>query len=249
MTPSLDRFVGQTHIAYFSMEIAIRPEMHTYAGGLGVLAGDTVRSCADLEIPVVFVTLASRAGHFRQQFDPDARQTEQPDRWDPAQWCVQLNAMVALEIEHRLVWVRPWLHVYTSPHGYPIPILLLDADLDLNDSRDRELTRSLYRDEEIYRLKQELVLSLGGSRLLQTFGFHIHTDHLNEGHAAFLTLDLLNRYRFPAEDVRPGEPLYDLAEVRERCEFTTHTPLAASHDRFPMSCLNAWSPTRLRSTS
>lgn len=79
MMSPLDGFIGRTHIAYFTMEIAIRPEMHTYAGGLGVLAGDTARSCADLEIPVIFVTLVSRAGYFRQEIDPDDRQIEKPD--------------------------------------------------------------------------------------------------------------------------------------------------------------------------
>jgi starch phosphorylase len=228
----LDRFLERTHIAYFSMEIAIRPEMLTYSGGLGVLAGDTVRSCADLEIPVIFVTLVSRAGYFRQEIDAENRQIEQPDWWDPEQFCEPLDAMVALRIGPRPVWIRPWLYVHTSPHGHEIPILLLDSDLDQNGDEDRKLTHYLYGDGEAYRLKQELVLGLGGIRLLQAVGFHLHTYHLNEGHAAFLTLDLLSRHRFLSQDVRPGEPLYDLAKVRERCVFTTHTPVEAGHDRF-----------------
>lgn len=228
----LDRFLGRTHIAYFSMEIAVRAEMHTYAGGLGVLAGDTVRSCADLEIPSIFVTLVSRAGYFQQAIDSDGRQVEKPDWWDPAQYCQPLDAMIGLEIAKRLVWIRPWLYVHTSPHGHPIPILLLDTDLDQNGEEDRKLTHYLYGGDDIYRLKQELILGLGGIRLLQALGFHIHTHHLNEGHAAFLTLDLLNLYSFRPEDVRPGESRYDLAEVRERCVFTTHTPVEAGHDRF-----------------
>ena len=228
----LDRFLGRTHIAYFSMEIAVRAEMHTYAGGLGVLAGDTVRSCADLEIPSIFVTLVSRAGYFQQAINSDGRQVEKPDWWDPAQSCQPLDAMIGLEIAKRLVWIRPWLYVHTSPHGHPIPILLLDTDLDQNGEEDRKMTHYLYGGDDIYRLKQELILGLGGIRLLQALGFHIHTHHLNEGHAAFLTLDLLNRYSFPPEDVRPGESRYDLAEVRERCVFTTHTPVEAGHDRF-----------------
>jgi len=232
MTLSLDRFLDRSHIAYFSMEIAIRPEMHTYSGGLGVLAGDTVRSCADLDLPVVFVTLASRAGYFRQQIDASGRQVEQPDWWDLAQWCVPLNAMAALEIAKRPVWIRPWLYVHTSPHGHPIAVLLLDTDLDQNEAEDRKLTHYLYGGDESYRLKQELILGLGGIRLLHALGFRIHAYHLNEGHAAFLTLDLLNRYRFPPQHVRPGEPIYDLAEVRERCVFTTHTPVEAGQDRF-----------------
>ncbi|HET6608154.1 MAG TPA: hypothetical protein VFG62_15870 [Rhodopila sp.] len=192
MTSPLEEFLGRTHIAYFSMEIAVRPEMHTYAGGLGVLAGDTARSCADLEIPVVFVTLASHAGYFRQQIDAAGQQIELPDGWDLAQWCAPLDAMVALSIGARAVWIRPWVHVLSAPHGHRIPILLLDTDLDQNDAEDRKLTHFLYGGDESYRLKLELVLGLGGIRLLPALGFDIHTYHLNEGHAAFLTLDLLD---------------------------------------------------------
>ena len=242
MTQLLNGFLERMHIAYFSMEIAIRPEMHTYAGGLGILAGDTVRSCADLELPVVFVTLISRAGYFRQEIDGDGGQVEQPDVWDPADWCVPLDAMIALPMSGRSVWIRPWLHIHISPHGYQVPILLLDANLDQNNDEDCKLTDDLYGGDEVYRLRQELVLGLGGLRLLQALGFRIDTYHLNEGHAAFLTLDLLQRYRFPPDDVRPGEPAYDLAEVRERCVFTTHTPVEAGHDRFPYELFETTMP-------
>src|SRR6187397_695087 len=107
MISPLAPFTRRTRIAYFSMEIAMRPEMHTYAGGLGVLAGDTARSCADLELQVVFVTLVSRAGYFRQRIDPERGQLEEADWWEPAKWCVALDAMVAVPIEGRPVWIRP----------------------------------------------------------------------------------------------------------------------------------------------
>src|SRR3954462_422785 len=242
MGQALKNFVARTHIAYFSMEIAIRPEMRTYSGGLGVLAGDTVRSSADLQLPVVFVTLVSRAGYFRQEIDAGGQQIEQPDWWDPLQFCTPLDAMVALWIEQRAVRIRPWLYVHTSPHGDKTPVLLLDSDLDQNAPEDRKLTHYLYGDGDKYRLKQELILGLGGIRLLHAVGFRLHTYHLNEGHAAFLTLDLLNRYRFPEDDVRPGEPLYDLAEVREHCVFTTHTPVEAGHDRFSYELFESLAP-------
>ena len=231
MTP-VDPFLQRTHIAYFSMEIAVRPEMHTYAGGLGILAGDTARSCADLELPVVFVTLVSRAGYFRQEIDADGRQTEQPDWWEPERWCTPLDAMVAVDIEGKPVWIRPWLYVHTCPHGHRIPILLLDTDLDQNGKEHRTLTHHLYGGDETYRLKQEIILGIGGIRILRALGFELHTYHLNEGHAALLTLDLLNRWRIPPEELISGEPHYDIAEVRERCVFTTHTPVEAGHDRF-----------------
>src|SRR6476659_4239892 len=128
----LGAFLPQTNISYFTMEVALRVEVHTYAGGLGVLAGDTARSCADLELPVVFVTLLSRAGYFRQEIDADGRQTERPDPCDTERWCTTLNAMIAVEIEAKPVWVRPWLTIHTCPHGHQIPILLLDTDLEQN---------------------------------------------------------------------------------------------------------------------
>lgn len=230
---SVEPFLARTHIAYFSMEIAVRPEMHTYSGGLGILAGDTARSCADLELPVVFVTLLSRAGYFRQEIDADGRQIERPDPWEVERWCTPLNAMVAVEIEAKPVWIRPWLTVHTCPHGHQIPILLLDTDLEQNGEDDRALTHRLYGGDDVYRLKQEIILGIGGIRLLRALGFDIHTYHLNEGHAALLTLDLLKHSRIAAEDLALGEPPYDVAEVRSRCVFTTHTPVEAGHDRFP----------------
>ncbi|WP_454621922.1 alpha-glucan family phosphorylase [Bradyrhizobium cenepequi] len=230
---SVDPFLSRTHIAYFSMEIAIRPEMRSYAGGLGILAGDTARSCADLELPVVFVTLLSRAGYFRQEIDADGRQTEQPDWWEPERWCTPLNAMVAVEIEKKPVWIRPWLYVHTCPHGHQIPILLLDTDLAQNGGDDCALTHYLYGGDDTYRLKQEIILGIGGIRTLRALGFDLHTYHLNEGHAALLTLNLLNRWRMSPAELIPGELPHDIMEVRERCVFTTHTPVEAGHDRFP----------------
>jgi starch phosphorylase len=228
----LSPYTPRIHIAYFSMEIAVRSDMPTYSGGLGILAGDTARSCADLELHVVFVTLISRAGYFRQQIDANGRQTEQPDWWEPAKWCTPLDAMVAVQIEGRAVWIRPWLYVHTRPHGYQIPILLLDTDLEQNSEEDRTLTHYLYGGDEAYRMKQEIILGIGGIRLLRALDFDIHTYHLNEGHAAFLTLDLLNRYRIPPEELEEGESTYEVAEVRERCVFTTHTSVEAGHDQF-----------------
>ncbi len=229
---TISAFAARTHIAYFSMEIAIRPEMHTYAGGLGVLAGDTARSAADLELHVVFLTLVSRAGYFRQTIDGDGRQHEASDWWDPSKWCEPLDAMVAVNIDGRAVWIRPWLYVHASPYGHRIPILLLDTDLDQNAEEDRMLTHHLYGGDDEYRMKQEIVLGIGGIRTLRALAFNIRTYHLNEGHAAFLTLDLLTSFTVPADQMEPGDSPYEVAEVRERCVFTTHTPVQAGHDTF-----------------
>lgn len=229
----LDPYLGKTRIAYFTMEIALRPEIHTYSGGLGVLAGDTARSCADLALSVVFVSLVSRAGYLRQEIDRHGRQMDLPDPWEPLEWTQPLDAMVAVSIEGRTVWIRPWLYSLRCPLGPSVPVLLLDTDLDQNDPRDRQLTDRLYGGDDVYRLKQEVVLGIGGVRLLKALGFDITTFHLNEGHAALLTLELLHQFRRSPERLRPGEPVYDHAEVRERCVFTTHTPVAAGHDQFP----------------
>jgi starch phosphorylase len=229
---AIDRFLPRTRIAYFSMEVALRPEVHTYAGGLGVLAGDTARSCADLELPVVFVTLASREGYLRQEIDAEGRQVDHADPWELADWATPLDAVIALRIEGRRVWVLPWLYTLTSPVGSSVPVILLDTRTDQNDPRDRVITDHLYGGGDEYRIKQEIVLGVGGERLLYVLGFQIETYHLNEGHAAFLAATLLRRYPRRPDRADAGVLLYDAERVREQCVFTTHTPVDAGHDRF-----------------
>ena len=228
----IDAFTQRSRIAYFSMEIALRPEIHTYAGGLGILAGDTVRSCADLELPVVFVTLISRAGYLRQSIDGEGRQVEQPDPWEPERWAQPLGAKVAVMIDGRDVWVRPWLYRHKGTLGYEIPVLLLDTVLDENAPEDRDICNNLYGGDDAYRLSQESVLGIGGYRLLRALGFEIETYHMNEGHAALLALELLHGHRRSNGD--PAEhAAYDPEIARQSCVFTTHTPVEAGHDRFP----------------
>lgn len=215
---AIEPFLARTRIAYFSMEIGLRPEMHTYSGGLGILAGDTVRSIADLAIPAAFVTLVSRSGYIRQELDGEGRQTAHPDPWNPEDWAEPLETMVKVTIEGRAVWIRPWLHLVNSPAGHDVPVILLDTDIDINDPRDRKITDRLYGGDEAYRLKQEAVLGLGGEHVLRALGFTIRTYHMNEGHAALLTMPLLDHA--------------DEETVRSQCVFTTHTPIEAGHDRF-----------------
>jgi starch phosphorylase len=228
----LSSFLPQTNIAYFTMEVALRVEVHTYAGGLGVLAGDTVRSCADLELPVVFVSLISRDGYFRQEIDAAGRQIEHPDPWDIVRWAQPLPAMIGVQIENRDVWIRPWLYVHRSEAGYSVPVLLLDTDAEQNDPRDRHLTHHLYGGDEEYRFKQELLLGIGGVRILEALSFNIGTYHLNEGHAAFATVELLKRFPRRRRQNDQAEWSYDADRVRDLCVFTTHTPVEAGHDRF-----------------
>jgi starch phosphorylase len=228
----MNEFTPQERIAYFTMEVALRSEIPTYSGGLGVLAGDTVRSAADLELPFVTVSLVSRAGYFRQEIDANGRQIEHPDIWQPERWARALDAMVAVPIEGRDVWVKAWLYLLEGEMGGQQPVILLDTDVGENDSTDREITHYLYGGDQAYRLKQEVVLGIGGVRMLRALGFQVRQHHLNEGHSALLTLQLLRDYAYPREDVRPGEPAYDVPRVRELCNFTTHTPVEAGHDKF-----------------
>ena len=229
----LDDYLHEPRVAYFSMEIALRSEIPTYAGGLGVLAGDTIRSAADLELPLVAVSLVSRAGYFRQEIDSRGRQVEYAAMWAPRDWAQPLDAKIAVTIEGRLVWIGAWLYVLEGTMGGREPVLLLDTDLDENHPDDREITHYLYGGDDAYRFKQEIVLGIGGVRLLQALGFRILQYHMNEGHSALLGLELLRRYGYAPDEVRSGESPYDLPRVRDLCNFTTHTPVEAGHDRFP----------------
>jgi starch phosphorylase len=152
--------------------------------------------------------------------------------WDPARWARFLQAKVAVEIEGRCVWIGAWLYVLENHMGGRAPVILLDTDLHENTAEDREITHYLYGGDDAYRLKQEMVLGLGGVRVLHALGFRITAYHMNEGHAALLGLELLSRYAYQPEDLRPGESPYDLPRVRELCRFTTHTPVESGHDRF-----------------
>jgi len=228
----LKPFLNRTHVAYFSLEIALRNDIPTYAGGLGVLAGDTLRTAADLELPLVAVTLISRRGYFRQAIDAEGHQTELPDPWTPESWLLPLDAKIAVPLGGHDVWVQAWLYVLAGDSGRRVPVILLDTDLTENRPKDREITHDLYGRDDEYRLKQEAVLGIGGARMLRALGFRIQTYHMNEGHSALLALDLLRRYQVNTDTPQSAEPSYDTAPVKERCLFTTHTPVEAGHDQF-----------------
>ena len=217
-------------VAYFSMEIAIHPAMPTYSGGLGVLAGDTLRSAADLGIPLVAFTLLHRKGYFQQHLDKSGTQTEEVQSWNPADFCTEEPARITVSVEDRTVTVRAWRYDLEGRSGHIVPIYLLDTDLDENSGWDQGLTDHLYGGDQNYRLQQEIVLGMGGVRMTNALGLHVNVYHMNEGHAALLTLALL-------ESQLGGGPAWahtetDLAAVRNKCVFTTHTPVPAGHDRF-----------------
>jgi glycogen phosphorylase len=219
-------------VAYFSMEIAIQPAMPTYSGGLGVLAGDTLRSVADLGVPLAAFSLIHRKGYFQQHLSPAGDQTETTQPWNPADFCKEEAPRVTVAIEDRVVTVRAWRYDLVGRSGHIVPIYLLDTDLDGNSGWDRGLTDHLYGGDDNYRLQQEIVLGMGGARMAQALGLNVNVYHMNEGHAALLTQVLL-------ESQLGGGPLgtvtdSDVAQVQRKCVFTTHTPVPAGHDRFSL---------------
>ena len=227
---SYEAFPVSGLVAYFSMEIAISPLMPTYSGGLGVLAGDTLRSVADLGVPLAAFSLVHRKGYFQQHLDAAGKQSEDIQPWNPADFCVEERARVTVSVEDRIVTVRCWRYDHVGRYGHVVPIYLLDTDLDENSGWDRGLTDHLYGGDTNYRLQQEIVLGMGGVRMAHALGYRVNVYHMNEGHAALLTLALL-------ESQLGGGPLgaatdTDMEQVRKKCVFTTHTPVPAGHDRF-----------------
>jgi len=216
-----DTFVDGEKIAYFSMEIGLESDIPTYSGGLGVLAGDVIRSSADLLIPMVAVTLVNRKGYVRQRLTPEGDQIDLPDEWDPGAHMRELPERVTVRIGGANVTIRAWLYDYWSPVGGLVPVLFLDTDLPENKSADREITDHLYGGDQEYRLKQAMVLGIGGTRMLAALGIRVGKYHINESHSSLLTLELLR------------QPGMDEENVQTRCIFTTHTPVAVAFEKFP----------------
>jgi len=215
------------------MEIALRPEMPTYSGGLGVLAGDTIRSAADLKVPMVAVSLLHRKGYFTQKLGDKGWQIELAAEWPVEQLCGEQSARASVTIEGRVIQIRAWRYTVKGISGYEVPVFLLDTDLPENSEWDRALTHHLYGGDKWYRLCQEIILGIGGVRILRALGYHeVPRFHMNEGHAALLALELLDEHaRWFGRDAFNHD---DVQAIRQRCVFTTHTPVPAGHDKFPL---------------
>ncbi|MBF0590983.1 MAG: alpha-glucan family phosphorylase [Nitrospirae bacterium] len=220
------------------MEIGLKDDIPTYSGGLGILAGDTIKSAADLNLPVVAVTIMHRKGYFTQDFDESGYQIALPVTWDPATYMTLAPEKVSVRIEGRTVYVQAWVYFIQSLRGGAVPVLYLDTDMPENSAEDRELTHCLYGGDSLYRMKQEVILGIGGVRMLREFGFTIKKYHMNEGHASFLTLELLHKYKKDIESVWDESLVWDFDSVKELCVFTTHTPVEAGHDRFTYELYN-----------
>jgi starch phosphorylase len=223
-------------VAYFSMEIALENAMPSYSGGLGVLAGDTIRAAADLRLPMVATSLLYRRGFFSQHLSEDGSQTEEPVVWKVEDFLKEEAARVTVPLENRRVELRCWRYDVKGVRGFVVPVYFLDADLPSNAEWDRNLTGGLYGGDSYYRLCQEVLLGIGGVRMLRALGYEDLTRyHMNEGHAALLSLELLG-----AEATKAGRTAInadDIEKVRAKCMFTTHTPVPAGHDRFPIEYL------------
>ncbi len=230
-------------VAYFSMEIALENAMPTYSGGLGVLAGDTIRAAADIRLPMVGVSLLYRKGYFTQRIAEDGAQTEEPADWRVEDFLQEESPRVNVPIENRRVALRCWRYNVKGVRGFEIPVYFLDADLPGNAESDRNLTGKLYGGDAYYRLCQEVILGIGGVRMLRALGHNELTRyHMNEGHAALLALELLGE-----EAEKQGRTSIrgeDIEKVRSKCVFTTHTPVPAGHDRFPMEYLTRVFPNQ-----
>ncbi|MDD3581383.1 MAG: alpha-glucan family phosphorylase [Desulfobacca sp.] len=223
-------------VAYFSMEIGVEPEIPTYSGGLGILAGDTLRSAADLGVPMLGITLLHRKGYFRQHLDALGNQTESAELWNPEDMLEPLAPTVTITIEGRPVQVRAWRYQIQGYSGHTVPVYFLDTRLPENRAWDQTITDHLYGGDDYYRLCQEVVLGMGGIALLSALGLDGKVIyHMNEGHSALLTLALLERQMPPQTDQPPTEA--EVEAVRQQCVFTTHTPVPAGHDQFPWDLL------------
>lgn len=227
MVSTANELKESRRVAYFSMEVALAREIPTYSGGLGVLAGDMLRACADLKVPVVGVSILWRKGYFEQFLDEHGRQKERAVQFEPGSQLHPLTAQVEVSIEGRTVRVRAWQYDIMGSADARVPVILLDTDIEDNNDYDRSLTDHLYGGDQDYRLAQEIILGIGGVKMLRALGYcGIQRFHMNEGHAGLLVLELMNWQG----GTEPTE--WDYEGVRQRCIFTTHTPVPAGHDQF-----------------
>lgn len=225
-------------VAYFSAEFAIAECVRVFSGGLGVLAGDHLKSASDLGVPLLGVGLLYKDGYFTQQLDKEGWQNATYRRLDPGVLPLreQLGPAgeplrIRIPFPGRSVFARVWRADVGA-----VPLYMLDTDVDGNTEEDRRITDRLYGGDLEHRLKQELVLGIGGIRMLATLGHPVETFHLNEGHAAFAIVERLS----PHLQLHGGDPDAALAAIAEETVFTTHTPVEAGHDYFPFDLMRRY---------
>jgi glycogen phosphorylase len=224
-------------VAYFSMEVGLDSAMPTYSGGLGVLAGDTLRTAADMGLPMICISLLNRKGYFKQRLDTQGNQTETPANWNPADKLKLMPTSTMIILEGRAVYIRAWLYTIKGVQGHEVPVYLLDTASAENSPWDQTLTDYLYGGDSYYRLCQEIVLGIGGIAILRAMGYkNIRAYHMNEGHSALLILSLLKE---DMDNKHICEVTSTCAQdVRELCVFTTHTPVPAATDQYPINLVS-----------
>ncbi len=219
------------------MEIGLDASIPTYSGGLGVLAGDTLKAAADLGLPMVGITLLHRKGYFTQRLQANGDQVESPTEWMPSAHFDEMPDRVRVRIDGEEVAVRCWRYLLKGYHGDELPVYFLDTDLPENSPVGRSLTDYLYGGDSRYRLCQEVILGIGGVAMLRALGYaNVRAFHMNEGHSALLTVALLEE-QVGGRGLQSVGPA-DHEAVRERCVFTTHTPVPAGHDQFPLDLVS-----------
>ena len=225
----VEKLIKNAQIIYASMEIGLHEDVKTYSGGLGILAGDTLRSCADKGIKAVATTLLYKKGYFKQIIQ-DTWQTEQDEPWNYEDFLIPFTEhKINIQLEGRNVTIQPWVGIIVGAEKDLIPIIFLDSDLDENDEADKNLTNHLYLTGQENRLKQEAILGIAGKRVLKKFNLtNIDVYHMNEGHAALAPMEdvvsINKHFNYPTEQVKK---LVENTHV-----FTTHTPVPAGHDKF-----------------
>jgi glycogen phosphorylase len=228
-----ERFPDATaSIAYFSAEFALHQSLPIYAGGLGVLAGDHCKEASDLGLPLIGLGFMYPQGYFHQTVTPEGWQKESYERlnWaqapiEPAMTPEGQPCIIAVPLGSRSVLVSVW-----RVRLGRVKLYLLDTDLEENAPWDRELSARLYGGDRETRIQQEIILGIGGVRVLKAMGSTPAVWHLNEGHAAFVVLQRIR------DLIERGESFESaLAEVRRTTVFTTHTTVPAGHDAFPFS--------------
>ena len=231
----VENVIRESNIIYTSMEIGLHERVKTYSGGLGILAGDTLRSCADKHIPVSAITLLYKKGYFKQRIE-NGEQYEEEQPWNHKEFLIPFKEhTVTVHLDREDVHVQPWVGIIVGQDKHLVPIILLDTDIAANSDNSKYITNKLYDAGQRNRLKQEAVLGIAGKRVLKSFNpYHVHTYHMNEGHAALAPLEdtkeLRKTYAYSKEDVKNL--------IKQTHVFTTHTPVPAGHDRFNHSLID-----------
>ena len=209
-------------IGYFTAEIGLWSDLHTYSGGLGVLAGDHVKSAADAEIPLIGVTLLYREGYSRQHLDSDGIQSETYPVLDPSEFLEETAITIEIPLDNQTIYARVWRANIVGQTGHKVPVYFLDTTHENNSQYHQEIGQRLYGGDDDTRIRQEYLLGVGGIQLFDHLQIELNGIHLNEGHCTFAMLELLSRG-------------WSREELAQNSLFTTHTPVPAGHDRFDWS--------------